>query len=49
VRTLSARAELKILHRPETLDEIVHHIDIEQERSPQCRDLPGIGLNQENA
>jgi len=23
-----------ILHRPETLDEVVHHIDIEQERSP---------------
>jgi len=24
----------EILHRLETLDEIVHHIDIEQERSP---------------
>jgi len=39
----------EILHRPETLDEVVHHIDIEQKKNPQRRDLPGIGLSQVNA
>ena len=39
----------EILHRPETLDEVVHHIDIEQKKHPQRRDLPGIGLSQVNA
>jgi len=39
----------EILHRPETLDEVVHHIDIEQRKNPQRHDLPGIGLSRVNA
>src|SRR5215510_3066698 len=38
----------EILHRPETLDEVVHHIYIEQEKGSQCRDLSDICLSQVN-
>src|SRR5262245_17674450 len=39
----------EILYRPETLDEVIDDIHVEQERGLQCRDLPGIGLSQVNA